>query len=83
MGSAIALRSDFTADALRTLAKRSTDSTQTRRLPALSAIYDGASRSEAARIGAVGLQIIRDWVLRALLQKLSDFEMRWFSILVW
>ena len=27
-------------------------------------IYDGGSRSDAARIGDVGLQIIRDWVLR-------------------
>ena len=64
MGSAIALRDDFTADELTTIAKRSTDATQTRRLLALAAIYDGASRSEAARIGGVGLQIIRDWVLR-------------------
>jgi transposase len=30
---------------------------------ALAAIYDGATRTEAARIGGVGLQIIRDWVL--------------------
>src|SRR5262245_10509595 len=26
--------------------------------------YDGATRTEAAKIGGVGLQIIRDWVLR-------------------
>ena len=31
---------------------------------ALAAIYDGATRTEAAKIGGVGLQIIRDWVLR-------------------
>jgi transposase len=31
---------------------------------ALAAIYDGATRSEAAKIGGVGLQIIRDWVMR-------------------
>src|ERR1700746_1251620 len=35
-----------------------------RRLLALAAIYDGATRTEAAKIGGVGLQIIRDWVLR-------------------
>jgi transposase len=29
-----------------------------------AAIYDGATRTEAAKIGGVGLQIIRDWVLR-------------------
>jgi transposase len=33
-------------------------------LLALAAIYDGGSRTEAARIGGVGLQVIRDWVLR-------------------
>ena len=27
-------------------------------------IYDGGCRSEAARIGGVGLQTMRDWVLR-------------------
>jgi transposase len=31
---------------------------------ALASIYDGGSRSDAARIGDVGLQIIRDWVMR-------------------
>ena len=30
----------------------------------MAAIYDGATRSEAARIGGVGLQTVRDWVLR-------------------
>jgi len=30
----------------------------------LAAIYDGVSRTEAAKIGDVGLQIIRDWVVR-------------------
>ena len=35
---------------------------QTRRLLALAEIYDGGSRSDAARIGGVGLQIVRDWV---------------------
>jgi len=30
---------------------------------ALAGIYDGGSRTDAARIGGVGLQIVRDWVL--------------------
>ena len=29
-----------------------------------TAIYDGANRTEAAEIGGVTLQIIRDWVMR-------------------
>jgi transposase len=36
---------------------------QIRRLLALAEIYDGSSCSDAARIGGVGLQIVRDWVL--------------------
>ena len=31
---------------------------------ALAAIYDGGSRGDAARIGSVGLQTVRDWVMR-------------------
>ena len=64
MAKAIALRADHGADDLRRLARASRDAAQTRRLLALAAIQDGASRTEAARIGGVGLQIVRDWVLR-------------------
>jgi len=32
---------------------------QSRRLLALAEIYDGGSRGDAARIGGVGLQIVR------------------------
>src|SRR5471032_488058 len=46
------------------LAKKTKDGPQARRLLALAAIYDGATRTEAAKIGGVGLQIIRDWVIR-------------------
>jgi transposase len=64
MAAAIALRSDFTSADLRRLARRTQDARQAGRLLALATIYDGGSRSEAARGGDVGLQIIRDWVLR-------------------
>ena len=64
MAAAIGLRTDYTADAVRGLAKTSRDAKQTRRLLALAAIYDGGSRTEAARTGGVGLQIVRDWVVR-------------------
>src|SRR6185436_9874300 len=49
---------------VRAAAKRSKDGPQARRLLALAAIYDGANRTEAAEIGGVTLQIIRDWVMR-------------------
>jgi len=64
MGSAIALREDFHGPLLRQLAKATKDAAQSRRLLALAEIYDGGMRSDAARIGGVGLQVIRDWVLR-------------------
>ena len=60
---AVRIRGDYEAEQLRGLAKRSGDATQTRRLLALAAIYDGCRRSEAAKIGRVGLQTVRDWVL--------------------
>ena len=31
---------------------------------ALAVIYDGGSRTEAAEVGGVTLQVVRDWVLR-------------------
>jgi transposase len=64
MARGIGLRKDFDAAALRRLARKSQDSGQARRLLALAEIYDGGSRSEAARVGGVTLQSIRDWVLR-------------------
>jgi transposase len=64
MAAPLPLRLDFTATELRGHARRTRDASQARRLLALAAIYDGGSRSEAARIGGVGLQIVRDWVVR-------------------
>lgn len=64
MAAAIGLRGDYDARALRAAAKRSKDGPQARRLLALAAIYDGATRTEAAKIGGVGLQVVRDWVLK-------------------
>ena len=60
----IALRTDFDATAVRSAARLSKDGAQTRRLLALAAIYEGSSRTEAARIGGVTLQIVRDWVMK-------------------
>lgn len=50
---AIPLRSDFDASQLRAVARRTKNAPQVRRLLALAAIYEGASRTEAARIGCV------------------------------
>jgi len=64
MAAPVPLRADFTAADLRHLARHARDATQTRRLLALATIYDGGSRADAAKLGGVGLQIIRDWVVR-------------------
>ena len=64
MAAPIDLRNDFDSVSLRRLARRTRDATQSRRLLALAEVYDGGSRTDASRIGGVGLQIIRDWVLR-------------------
>jgi transposase len=60
----VPLRGDFDADGLRAIARRSKNGPQARRLLALAAIYDGATRTEAARIGGVTLQVVRDWVVK-------------------
>ena len=64
MAAAIGLRGDYGSGGLRAVAKRSKDGPQARGLLALAAIYDGATRTEAARIGGVGLQVVRDWVVK-------------------
>lgn len=60
----IPLRSDFTAAQVRTAARKTKDGPQARRLLALAAIYDGGTRSAAAKVGGVTLQVVRDWVLK-------------------
>ncbi len=64
MRAGVQIRSDYSATDLRGVARRSGDADQTRRVLALAVILDGGSRGEAARTGGVGLQVIRDWVLR-------------------
>jgi transposase len=60
----IPLRGDFDALGLRGLARKSKDAAQARRLLALAMVYEGATRSDAAKTGGVSLQIIRDWVVK-------------------
>src|SRR3954469_12490539 len=60
----VPLRADFDAKALRAIARHTKDGPQARRLLALAAIYEGASRTEAARIGGGTVQIVGDWVVK-------------------
>jgi hypothetical protein len=58
------LRSDFDASQLRAVARMTKNAPQARRLLALAAIYEGASRTKAPRIGGVTPPIVRHWVLK-------------------
>lgn len=64
MCAAIELRVDFDGATLRCLARTTKNANQSRRLLAQAEIYDAGSLSDAARIGGVGLQIVRDWVMQ-------------------
>jgi transposase len=64
MASAVCLREDFTAAELRRLAAATRNANQSRRLLSLAAVLDGKNRTEAARIGGMDRQTLRDWVHR-------------------
>src|SRR2546423_15462121 len=64
MGQAIPVRTGYTAGDVRRFAKRAKDAAQARRLLAIAAVLDGASREDAAKIGGMDRQTLRDWVIR-------------------
>src|SRR5262245_18940333 len=64
MGHAIPVRTDYTAGEVRRFAQRAKDAAQARRLLAIAAVLEGASREEAAKIGGMDRQTLRDWVTR-------------------
>ena len=61
---AIVLRLDWDAAWIRAAASQAANGDQASRLLALAAVYEGKTRSEAARIGAMDRQTLRDWVHR-------------------
>ena len=64
MPSAVRLRDDYSAEALRSLARCSKDVNQSRRLLSRAAVRDGMDRGSAAKIGGMDRQTLRDWVHR-------------------
>lgn len=64
MGRAVEMRNDFSSSELRRLAKASKDVNQSRRLLSLAAIGEGMNREDAARMGGMDRQTLRDWVHR-------------------
>src|SRR6476661_2315472 len=59
---AVRLREGESAAACRAAAAAAKDANQARRLLSLAAIRDGMSRTEAARIGGMDRQTLREWV---------------------
>lgn len=64
MASAVQLRTDYSAQELRQLAEGSDDVNQSRRLLSVAAVLDGKSREDAAELGCVNRQTLRDWIRR-------------------
>src|SRR3712207_3256233 len=64
MPAAVRMRTDFSASELRRLAAATKNANQSRRLLSLAAVVDGMNRTEAARIGGMDRQTLRDWAHR-------------------
>ena len=62
MAVAVELKGDRSSEEFRQLAAKAKDANQARRLLALAAIRYGKGRAEAARIGGMDRQTLRDWV---------------------
>src|SRR5215212_9408982 len=64
MPAPVSVRTDFSAAELRQFATRTKNASQSRRLLSLAAVLDGMSRTEAARIGGMDRQTLREGVHR-------------------
>ncbi len=58
------MRTDYTSGDVRRIARRVKNVAQARRLLAIAAVLDGSSREQAAKIGGMDRQTLRDWVIR-------------------
>ena len=61
MASAVTLREEDSAAELRRLAAATRNANQSRRLLSLAAVLDAMNRTQAARIGGMDRQTLRDW----------------------
>lgn len=64
MGRAVTVETRYTSPELRRLAARTKHANQSRRLLSLAAVLDGMNRTDAAQIGGMDRQTLRDWVHR-------------------
>jgi hypothetical protein len=66
MASAVSLRGDYSTAELRGLAAATKNANQSRRLLSLAWVLDGMNGTEAARIGGMDRQTLRDWVASSI-----------------
>ncbi len=64
MPRVVKIKPSHTPSELRRLAASTSDANQSRRLLSIAAVLDGMSRWEAAKIGGMDRQTLRDWVHR-------------------
>ena len=64
MPAAITVQTDLSAHELRRLAAATKNANQSRRRLSIAAVLDGINRTDAARIGGMDRQTLRDWVHR-------------------
>ena len=64
MPAAITVQTDLSAHEFRRLAAATKNANQSRRLLSIAAVLDGMNRTDAARIGGMDRQTLRDWVHR-------------------
>jgi transposase len=64
MPAAITVRTDVSAHELRRFAATTKNANQSRRLLSIAAVLDGMNRTDAARLGGMDRQTLRDWVHR-------------------
>src|ERR1700746_2762168 len=64
MGQAVRMRTGHTSGEARPRAAQAGGAARSRRLLAIAAVLDGASRTEAAEAGGMDRQTLRDWVIR-------------------
>ncbi len=57
-------RNDHTAEEVRSLAAKSSDAAQARRMLSIAMALDGRTRADAARLAGMDRQTLRDWVHR-------------------
>ncbi len=64
MPKVVEIKPSHTPMELRRLAAAAKDANQSRRLLSIAAVLDGMSRADAAKIGGMDRQTLRDWVHR-------------------